>query len=180
MKKVEHPGPAPWRTGETAEPVIYSRTRESNETTGKRGGVFRGNRGLMITLIDIVVVTLLFIIFYTLLLPLSRNVSIEPYVMEIDHTLDENVLEISVLINHRTPGIFSKPLSTSSNLIQPVVTVRAGNVSVADLAPREGQQRKLVFQVPLSATEGIDGKSRQLDLAFQIGDETKTHRIDLR
>ncbi len=180
VKKVEHRGPAPWRSGNVEEPHMYSRgPRTNNDQTKVKTHIFRGNRGLMITLIDIVVVTILFIVFYTLLLPLSGGVTIQPYRLEIEHIVAEETVEISVLIRHRPPGLFSMPAEQSPPG-QPIVTLRAGNASIADLAPREGEHRYMVLAVPLSSIPDAARETGTVELILQIRDEVRRYRIDLR
>ncbi|MFP4153504.1 MAG: hypothetical protein ACLFSV_11720 [Alkalispirochaeta sp.] len=172
---------APWRDHGTSEPVYYTErpgftgspgAAESEECRPRRGGIFRGNRGLIITLIDIVFVTLLFIIFVLFLRPLSNRVVIDPYRVDLAaERIDEAVVvRATVAHRERSAGSSENGENAGDRNPQPVVTVVAGGHPSRDLAPRPGGRRAIELIVPgadpdetdaIVVTVSIDGTERE-------------------
>jgi len=189
LKQPRRHGPSPWKTGTDGKPVIYGRAGpyDHHEVKPPRTRIFRGNRGLIITLIDVVVVAVLMFIFYTLLLPLSETVSVPPYRLDIDSEYTDSSVDVVVTVHHRPPGIFSaSPKNDEMDRPkQPIVTVRAGEYRVSDLAPLEGERRRMVLSVPLSESErgsnvGDDIAHDRLLLTLQVGVEERSYTVKLR
>jgi len=166
-------GPAPWRTTGAAEPEHYARhLREAD--TGGRGGVFRHNRGLVITLIDLVVVSMLFVIFVVVIRPLSDRVTIGAYQAELAVEASDGDLYVRATVQQRST-LFGGTESPDGPF-QPIVTMTALDAETADLAPPDGMQRTLELRIP----EADDDEREQLTVTIRVGDEEAVHTVTIR
>ncbi len=132
----------------------------------------------MITLIDVVIVAIIFVIFYTILEPLSQAVVIAPYRVTIDSRMEERALIVEAVVHHRKPTIFSTATDDPGELMQPVVTIGLddGEPSISDLAPREGERRRMELVVAREHIENME----LFSLNVQIGNERRVYIVDLR
>ena len=172
----EH-GPAPWRTTGAAEPEHYAgRPRDCDtEEHSRSGGVFRHNRGLVITLIDLVVVTMLFIIFIVVIRPLSDRVTIGAYQADVAVERLDGDLVIRTTVQRRS-SLFGGRVTQDDSPLQPIVTVRARGLETADLAPPGDSLRTIELRLPVDRL----GDREDLSLTIRIGDEEKVHTVSLR
>ena len=167
------PGPTPWRNDGDTEPIRYGgRTDDDCGTENVRKGIFRNNRGLLITLIDLCFVSVLLVVYAVILRPLADRVTIEPYVIDLEATEDG---ETVVIIG--TTSVLRPVFRPSPELPRerPIVTLSAGGGSVSDLAPNRGAERTMLLEIPLSAV--ADAK---IEIEATIGDETGTQVLELR
>lgn len=132
----------------------------------------------MITLIDVAIVAVILVVFYTVLQPLSQTVVIPPYRVTIESSEDEEGLTIEAVVQYRRPTLFSGTQNGERPDVQPVVTIGPvdGEIMVTDLAPREGGRRRMNLTIPMQDVEELE----QLALNVQIGSEERVYLIDLR
>lgn len=171
----EH-GPAPWRTPEAAEPEHYSRRGRGcdDEQSGRTGGIFRNNRGLVITLIDLIVVTMLFVIFILVIRPLSDRVTVGAYQAEVAVERSGGDVWIRATVQARS-SLFGG-VEAPDEPFQPIVTVRARGLEAADLAPPGDSLRTVELRIPADRV----GEGEELAVTIRIGDEEAEHTVSLR
>jgi hypothetical protein len=171
----EH-GPAPWRTPEAADPEHYSRRGPGcdDEPGGRTGGIFRNNRGLVITLVDLVVVTMLFVIFILVIRPLSDRVTVGAYQAEVAVERSEGDLWIRATVQVRS-SLFGG-VTVPDDPMQPIVTVSARGLETADLAPPGDSPRTIALRIPADRI----GDREELAVTITIGDEAAVHTVSLR
>lgn len=167
------PGPAPWRNDRDTEPVRYGgRSNDGCETEKAGKGIFRNNRGLLITLIDLGFVAILLVVYLVILRPLADRVTIEPYVIDLEAT-QENETVVIIGTIYVSNSVF-RP-SPELPREQPIVTLSAGGGSVSDLAPKRDAERTLFLEIPYSHT--FEDK---IEVEIAIGDEGGTQVLELR
>lgn len=167
------PGPAPWRNDHDTEPVRYGkRSTEDCETDSARRGVFRNNRGLLITLIDLGFVAILLVLYLAILRPMADRVMIDPYIIDLEASREGNTAIIIGTISVANPVFGPSPVLPPE---QPIVTLTAGNGSVSDLAPKRDTDRTLLLEIPYSTTS--EGK---IEVEVNLGGKRGVQVIELR
>ncbi|MDA3948048.1 MAG: hypothetical protein PF508_02380 [Spirochaeta sp.] len=171
----EH-GPAPWRTAGAAEPERYARRGRACDDgkTGRSGGIFRHNRGLLITLIDLIVVTMLFVIFILVIRPLSDRVTVGGYQADVTVERSNGDLWIRTTVQLRS-SLFGG-VAVPEDAFQPIVTLSAGGLESVDLAPPGDSPRIIELRIPAERAEDRD----ELAVTIRIGDEEAVHTVSLR
>lgn len=171
-------GRAPWRAPESSDPVRYSSDRDGSSGTDcedssrRRSGIFRNNRGLMITLIDVLFVTVLFIVYLVVMRPLSDSVSIPPYRVSISSETVSEGLRVRGVVTHRSSVFFP---GDQDQVQQPIVTFTVLDQSIADLAPAPSRSRTLDVIVPAESV----ARREQLVVTVEIGENTGTYELRL-
>jgi len=176
------PRRAPWRDHGVSDPVYYTGrpgTGGGEECRPRRAGILRGNRGLIITLIDIVFVTLLFILFVLFLRPLSNRVWIEPYRVDLSaERIDGNII-VRGTVQYRGRSdrerLNGDGAGEFDGQFQPIVSITAGGVSSRDLAPSPGGRRTIELVVP----PGTDDQDA-LVIAVSIDGTEREQQIEVR
>lgn len=158
----------PWKRAESLEELPYHYNRQEREAqrlspdAGPSGGFFRRNRALTLIILDVFIVVILFIIYLVFLRPMEGEYRVAGYRFRVEtFVVDDDIL---VAVDLRAPRDATG---------QPVVVVRVDNREVRDLAPRAGEDRRVVIAVPregfsrgtASLTVTIDGERQEVDLS---------------
>lgn len=133
-----------------------------NVWTPPTGSFFRRNRALAIILVDVIIVVLIFLIYLFFLHPLQGRVRLGDYRVETQSYMLTDELLITVTV---TRG----PDRSDGAVVQPVITVRAREESVSDLAPLPGRDRTVALRIPRRDIVG----SEEVHLTIIIGDQSR-------
>lgn len=165
-------GPTPWRGHASVGPQFNYRReeREAQRQTARetpRGGFFRRNRGLTLTIIDLVIVAALFAIVTFVVLPLQSRGRIGSYRLRAEAVwVDGAVLATVQVIDGDFSDRDGPPPSQ-------VVELRAGSRSSSDLVPMLNPTRLMRLRVsPSEAGDALQDDSIRLDV--RIGDEVES------
>ncbi|MFW5694399.1 MAG: hypothetical protein ACOCYB_04475 [Alkalispirochaeta sp.] len=167
--------PTPWR-GSGSESVHFHYNRAEREATRRRvwtpptGGFFRRNRALTLTLIDVVVIIVLFAIVMFVVGPMSSRASLGDYVVSAEAvSFDQEILVAVTVIDSEADS----PAGTPSD---DVVTVRVGDADVSDLAPSISDRRTIRLRTALDAVRpSLRGDTLMVEV--QIGNREETLRV---
>jgi hypothetical protein len=173
VKKPE--GPTPWKGHESVKPVFHY-DREEREATRQRiweppsGGFFRRNRGLTLTIIDLVIVLMLFVIVMFVVVPLQTRARIDGYRLsgEVIHFDGELLVVLTVvdIVGEDREGV----------VVDNVVYLTVSEMESLDLVPEPGGSRTIRLRIPVE--EAIPELSRNdLPVKVRIGSEERTLRI---
>lgn len=171
--------PTPWRREQTrsgAEGAHFHYNRAEREATRQRvwtpptGGFFRRNRALTLTLIDVVVILVLFAIVMFVVGPLSSRASFGGYAVSAEALyFDDEILVAVTVTDTETDARIATPRDR-------VVTVRLGEERVADLVPTMSASRTIRLRAPLeSARSSLRGDT--LTVMVKLGEREETLRV---
>jgi hypothetical protein len=168
-------GPTPWKGHESSRPVFHY-NREEREATRQRiweppiGGFFRRNRGLTLTIIDLVIVLMLFVIVMFVVVPLQSRGRIDGYRLtgEVVHFDDE----LLVLLTVADTAGESRDAIPADN----VVTLVVAGSEALDLVPEQGGSRTIRLRIPIEDAVSELNRS-DLPVTVRIGDDERTLRI---
>ncbi len=171
--------PTPWRRDQArsgAESTHFHYNREEREATRQRvwtpptGGFFRRNRALTLTLIDVVVILVLFAIVMFVVGPLSSRASLGAYAVSAEALYFDDEILVAVTVTDTETEARADPPGDS------VVTVRVGEERVADLVPTMAASRTIRLRIPLeSARSSLRGDT--LTVGVELGEWEETLRV---
>ena len=181
--------PTPWRAA-NGERLTFHYDRAEREAMRQRiweaptGNFFRRNRGLTLTLIDLVFVIALFGIFVFVIRPMAGRARIDHYRVEAEALHFDGEVLVSVSITdtrygrrdaedaHGAPGA---PSAAVDNL----VTVHIAGRSESDLLPTLSAVRTIRFRLTVEEvpTDGADGVT--LPVRVEIGERERTMRVEV-
>jgi len=137
--------------------------RSSQPGVPKKTTWLRGNRSLIITLIDIVIVVILFIIYLVFLRPMAGTEKLGPFTVSGSVFRYDDELLVSLSIVSR-----EKP-DDPSPVFPRHVTLTVQNEEIVDLLPGPGESETVRFRLP---DRSFDKNGEVLRIAVQIGTET--------
>lgn len=173
---MKHPeGPTPWKGHESARPVFHY-NREEREATRQRvweaptGGFFRRNRGLTLTIIDLVIVLMLFVIVMFVVVPLQSRGRIDGYRLagEVVH-FDGELLVVLTVKDGSGDDRDAEPVDN-------VVSLSVAQVEALDLVPEPGGTRTIRLRIPVDDA-AAELSRNDLPVTVRIGGEERTLRI---
>ena len=176
--------PTPWRAAD-GERLTFHYDRAERESMRQRiweaptGNFFRRNRGLTLTLIDLVFVIALFGIFVFVIRPMAGRVRIDRYRVEAEALHFDGEVLVSVSITDtrydRRDGASSPgaPPDTSDNL----VTVHLADRSESDLLPTLSAVRTIRFRFPAEEVPIDGGDEATLSRRVVLGGEERSLRV---
>lgn len=163
--------PTPWRG--TNEAVTFHYDRSEREALRQRvweaptGGFFRRNRGLTLTIIDVVIVLILLVVFLVVLAPLAQRTTVAGYRVRGEALLYDGELLVTATVHaaqEPPPSGDDEPIAPAENLVE----LQIGEQTVTDLLPTGDRERILRFRAPLA------------DLADVLDDQALPVRIRIR
>ncbi|MEX2445287.1 MAG: hypothetical protein WD492_16940 [Alkalispirochaeta sp.] len=140
----------PWRSTSSGA-AHYHYNREEREASRQRvwtppsGGFFRRNRALTLTLIDVIVVLVLFAIVMFVVGPLSSRASLGDYRVSAEAVHFDGEILVAVTVTDPQFEERSGPPPGSA------ITVRVGENEVSDLVPSLSAQRTIRLRTSLEA-----------------------------
>lgn len=164
----------PWRAPEF-ESSHYHYNRADREASRQRvwtppsGGFFRRNKALTLTLIDVIVVLVLFAIVMFVVGPLSSRGMVGDYRLSLEAIHFDGEILVAVTVTDTEFGERSAPASEN------VITVRVGEASVSDLVPSLSPERTIRLRTRL---EAVRSNLRDDTLTVEVywGDQNETLR----
>ena len=169
----EPSGPTPWRGTDEGTVFHYDRAeREAGRSHAwepPRGGFFRRNKGLTLTIIDVAIVLLLFAIVTFVIGPLRSRGRIDPYRLAAEAVVFDGQVLIAVTVTDPDAGHHEVPPADS------VVTISVADQEAADLVPTVSPTRTVRLR---AALEDIRPAIRddEVVITVRIGDEEDTLR----
>lgn len=170
----EPPRSTPWRSTSSAS-THYHYNREEREASRQRiwtppsGGFFRRNRALTLTLIDVIVVLVLFAIVMFVVGPMAARGTLGDYRLSVEAIHFDGEILVAVTVTDTEFGERSSPPTES------VIMVRVGQESVSDLVPTLSQERTLRLRTSLeSARSTLRGDT--LPVHVSLGERIETLR----
>lgn len=163
-------GPTPWRGHPSVGPQFHYRRAEREEqqqrsTPSLHGGFFRRNRGLTLTIIDLVIVAALFAIVTFVVLPLQARGRIGPYRLQAEAVWVGDAVLTTVEVRDGDFGDRDAPPPSQ------VVQIRAGGQSASDLVPMLAPSRLIRMRLePEQVVEALQGNDLRLEVI--IGGES--------
>ncbi|MFO8042708.1 MAG: hypothetical protein R6U25_05875 [Alkalispirochaeta sp.] len=164
----------PWRTS-SPESSHYHYNREEREASRQRvwtpptGGFFRRNRALTLTLIDVVVVLILFAIVMFVVGPMASRGTLGDYRISVEAIhFDEEIL-VAVTVTDIEFEARSAPPTDS------VIRVQVGQESVSDLVPTLTQERTVRLRTSLESVRSVLRRNT-LPVTVSLGEEEETLR----
>lgn len=146
---------APWRSTGASDLVYYTdrETAPGCDSDSEKKGVFRNNRGLVITLIDLLFVTVLFIVYLVFLRPMADQLSLGGYTIDFELVQQgESVTVIGEVERARSAFGADPPPQRE----QPIITMRANGKSISDLVAPDGKKRIIsIVLEEYSNSEGV-------------------------
>ncbi|MCG8478386.1 MAG: hypothetical protein MI724_04760 [Spirochaetales bacterium] len=175
--------PTPWRSAEGERPTFHY-DRAEREAMRQRiweaptGNFFRRNRGLTLTLIDLVFVIALFGIFVFVLRPMAGRVRIDRYRVEAEalHFDGEVLVSVSVTDTRYGRGGGDDGGSTRNGPADNLVTVHIAGASESDLLPTLSPVRTIRFRLPVDDAPIDGGDEATLPIRVEIGGDERTVR----
>ncbi len=178
--------PTPWR-GADGERLTFHYDRAEREAMRQRiweaptGNFFRRNRGLTLTLIDLVFVIALFGIFVFILRPMTGRVRIDRYRVEAEALHFDGEVLVSVSVTDTRYGRGDERGSDSTSNEPPggaenLVTVRVIDMSESDLLPTLSPVRTIRFRLPVEDVPMYEDDEAALLIHVEIGEEERSIR----
>lgn len=164
----------PWRAQES-ESSHYHYNRAEREASRQRvwtpptGGFFRRNKALTLTLIDVIVVLVLFAVVMFVVGPLSSRGTLGEYRLSLEAIHFDGELLVAVTVTDTEFGERSGPVSEN------VITVQLGEDAVSDLVPSLSPERTIRLRTTLEAARS-NLRGDTLTVKVSLGEQAETLR----
>ena len=135
------------------------------------GGFWRRNRSLTLTLIDVAIVLVLFVIYWFVLRPTDWQTQIDGFRFRAVATIAEGQVDIRVRIDAPTA------IDTRAGPVTRVVSIHAADTSRYDLAPGPDRRRYLHLRIAPPASLQ---RTPRIEIEVGLDDQRERLRVPLR